>query len=108
MMAAPVMESSPIASASITITGANAMNMFTAWVVQIRPNIRSGSEMNTYRLLENFFASFAITACSAPDWVSMWNAPPENKITSMISTRLTNAFTMYIGISSGFTGVLAM
>ena len=97
-----------MANASITITGAKAMNMFTPWVVQIRPNIRVRIGMNTYRLLENFFASFAITACSAPDWVSMWNAPPENKITSMISTRLINAFTMYIGISSGFTGVLAM
>ena len=105
MMAAPVIESRPIASASITITGANAMNMLTACVVQIRPNISVRIGINTYRLLENFFASFAITACSEPDCVSMWKAAPENRITSMISTRFTNAFTIYIGIRNGFTGV---
>ena len=104
-MAAPVIESRPIASASMTITGANAMNMFTACVVQMRPNISVRIGMNTYRLLENFFASFAITACSEPDCVSMWKAPPENRITSMMSTRFANALTIYIGIRNGFTGV---
>ena len=35
MIAAPTMESSPIARVIITTTGANAMNWFTPWVVQI-------------------------------------------------------------------------
>ena len=62
MMAAPVMESSPMAIASITIIGAKAMNRFTPCVVQIRANTRVRIGMKIYNFPENLFASFATIA----------------------------------------------
>ncbi len=62
-----------MANASITITGANAIeHVYSLGGADQTKTSRVRIGMNTYRLLENFFASFAITACSAPDWVSMW------------------------------------
>ena len=57
-------------------------------------------------LPENFMATLATIACKAPDLVSMWKAPPENRITSKRSMLSIKAFTMYMGIDSGLTGVL--
>ena len=71
IIATPQMESSPRARDSITITGAKAINMFTAWVVQISANTRESSGIKMPMWPENRLASLAITACSAPVLVSM-------------------------------------
>ena len=71
IIATPQMESSPRARDSITITGAKAINMFTAWVVQISANTRESSGIKIPMWPENRLASLAITACSAPVLVSM-------------------------------------
>ncbi len=71
IIAAPVIESKPIAIESITITGAKAIKVFTACVVQIRANTKVKIEMNKYNFSENRFPIFAIIACKAPVSVKM-------------------------------------
>lgn len=88
MMASPVKESSPMAMASITITGAKGMKVFTPWVVQIRPKIRVSTGMKISSRLENFRAPLARIAWRAPVLVTTWKAAPAMKITIIRSIRL--------------------
>ena len=59
IMAAPVMESSPMASVIITTTGAKAINWFTPCVVQISAKIVVMMGIKMYKRFWNTFATLA-------------------------------------------------
>ncbi len=95
-----------MAMASITITGAKGMNVFTPWVVQISPKIRVITGMKISSRWENFRAPLASRACREPVFVTTLKAAPAMKMTIIKSMRFENALMMYNGIKSGFTPAL--
>ena len=107
MIPTPTIASSPIAWAITTRIGANGINVFTPFTVQINVKILVSNGIRTQIVLEYFFTTFAIADCSAPLTFTKRNAPPENTIHRNRATPSLKPLAMWFGIVRGFTGVRA-